>query len=335
MKKTIPLSLLVVLGVAGCGGSTTTIIQTVQVPATTADTVATTPEATATATATATTADETPPPKPHVPTVGDALTLKGSDVTMRVKLLGVVDPATAGEYDTVDGRLVGVRLKMTNVGDRAYDDAPSNGVELITRDDEQSDSTLVSGGNCAGSFSSSTKIAPGSARVGCIAFDVPSGKQLKTFQLTLDSGFAAQTGEWRIVGAASSGAPADDASEPPASSAPADDDSEPPPSSADNGADGASVAMTACDSNISVDPRSTTCPFANNVFWEYWTGGQVAPVSAWSSALQRYVDVTCQSGTRVVCSGVEGSRVSFPEAAVEAYSQSQATAYASSHEVGP
>lgn len=47
------------------------------------------------------------------------------------------------------------------------------------------------------------KIAPGSSRVGCIAFDVPSGVRPKTFQFTLNSGFGDQTGEWRMSGARS------------------------------------------------------------------------------------------------------------------------------------
>jgi hypothetical protein len=314
MKKLAPLVFLVALTAAGCGSSTTTIIETVQVPA------STTATRTATATTTESSADDNPAP-PRVPTVGDALTLRGFDTTMRVKLLDVLDPATIGEFDSVDGRLVGVRVKMTNVGDHAYSDSPSNGALLITRDDEQADPTLMSGGDCAGSFSSSTKIAPGSARVGCIAFDVPNGKQLKTFQFTLDSGFADESGEWRIAGVSASDAPSKSVQ----------------PSAVDTGGEAvdATPEMSACDSNISVDPRTTTCPFANNVFWEYWTGGQVAEVSAWSTALQRYVDVTCQSGERVVCAGREGSRISFPESAVEAYSQSQADDYASSHEVGP
>jgi len=45
--------------------------------------------------------------------------------------------------------------------------------------------------------------------------------------------------------------------------------------------------------------------------------------------------MSCQSGAEVDCAGREGSRVTFPEAAVQAYSQSQADDYANTHEVGP
>jgi Domain of unknown function (DUF4352) len=138
--------------------------------------------------------------KKRPPTIGTSLMLGGDSTDVRVKFLGVIDPLPAGEFDTPDAgkRLVGVQVAITNVGDDWYDDSPSNGAALITDSDEQADSTIVTEGPCGGEFSSSAKIAPGSTQQGCIAFEVPAGASLKTFQFTQDSGFGPDTGEWHV-----------------------------------------------------------------------------------------------------------------------------------------
>lgn len=136
--------------------------------------------------------------------VGDTLTLKGQDdgEKMAVTLLGVIDPLSVGEFDSPDKgkRYVGVRIALKNIGTAAYDDSPSNGAALLTRTDEQLDTTIVSGGPCDSPFASSAKIAPGARQQGCIPFEAPRGAKLKTFQFTLASGFGPDAGEWRLRG---------------------------------------------------------------------------------------------------------------------------------------
>lgn len=133
--------------------------------------------------------------------IGDTITLAGSDdkMKMKVKVLRVRSPLTVGDYDepTKGNRFIGVDIALTNVGKGTYDDAPSNGAKVITSKDEQGDSTIVSQGPCSGGLASDVKIAPGSRRQGCIPFEVPKGK-LKTFQLSLDSGFGPESGEWSL-----------------------------------------------------------------------------------------------------------------------------------------
>jgi hypothetical protein len=94
-------------------------------------------------------------------------------------------------------------------------------------------------------------------------------------------------------------------------------------------------AFTNCDDNISVKASTTTCGFAQNAFYEYWTSGEVSEIEVYSPATKRYfaTDCTVDAGT-VRCTTNDGGSVRFPVAAVGRYDQSQADAYASSHDLG-
>ena len=93
-------------------------------------------------------------------------------------------------------------------------------------------------------------------------------------------------------------------------------------------------AFRRCDANISAAP-STTCEFASNVFYEYFVADQASEISAYSPASGSTFDVSCSSdGTDVACRAEDGGAVRFPQAAIDAYSDSQAEAYAESHDTG-
>jgi hypothetical protein len=95
-------------------------------------------------------------------------------------------------------------------------------------------------------------------------------------------------------------------------------------------------AFVYCDTNIQVRDDTTTCPFAQNTFWSYWTSGQAASLQVWSAAAQEMFTTTCESdGAQVTCTTHDGGIVKFPQTAVDRYSQSQADAYASAHDLGP
>jgi Domain of unknown function (DUF4352) len=138
------------------------------------------------------------PKKPKIAGIGDSITVDGTDGEMKVKLNSVIDPLPVGEFDTASAgmRFVGVRITLTNTGDTAYDDSPSNGMAIVTTRDEQADTTITTGGTCR--LQAAIKIAPGAKRRICVPFEVPSKQKLKTLQFTLDSGFGPQTGEWRL-----------------------------------------------------------------------------------------------------------------------------------------
>jgi hypothetical protein len=95
-------------------------------------------------------------------------------------------------------------------------------------------------------------------------------------------------------------------------------------------------AFIHCDPNIQVKASTTTCGFAENVFWHYWTSGESGSLQVWSPATQSTFGTMCQSdGEQIVCTTSQDGVVKFPQAAVDLYSQTQADAYASSHDLGP
>jgi len=99
----------------------------------------------------------------------------------------------------------------------------------------------------------------------------------------------------------------------------------------------ATDAFVNCDANIQAKAETTTCPFAQNTFWTYWTSGESSsPVQVWSPAAQASFATTCESdGARVSCTTSDNATVTFSQAAVDLYSQTQADAYGSSHDLGP
>jgi hypothetical protein len=99
----------------------------------------------------------------------------------------------------------------------------------------------------------------------------------------------------------------------------------------------ASQQFVNCDANIEAKADNTTCPFAQNVFWTYWTRGESSgPFHVWSPAAQASFATSCEGGAgQIVCTTSDSAVVRFPQAAVDAYSRSQADAYASGHDLGP
>ncbi len=132
--------------------------------------------------------------------IGDSITLKGTETKMKVKLVKVERDLSAGEFDEPQkGReYIGVYVRVTNVGDKTYDDSPSNGAKLITNKDEQADATILSSGDCGSSFSADATVSPGSSQQGCIPFEIKKKSKPKVFQFGLDSGFGPETGEWSV-----------------------------------------------------------------------------------------------------------------------------------------
>lgn len=91
-----------------------------------------------------------------------------------------------------------------------------------------------------------------------------------------------------------------------------------------------------CDPNIEALAETTTCPFAQNTFWTYWTTGGADSFDVWSPVAQTSFATSCSSdGAQVVCTTNDRGKVRFPEAAVAAYSQAQAGDYAANHDLGP
>lgn len=98
-----------------------------------------------------------------------------------------------------------------------------------------------------------------------------------------------------------------------------------------------SARLTSCG-NLKVNADTTTCPFAQSVFWEYWhavqTADRATSISVYSGALARWLPVTCREGANVVCTTEAGAEVRIPQNALAGYTQRMADAYAASHTVG-
>jgi hypothetical protein len=98
------------------------------------------------------------------------------------------------------------------------------------------------------------------------------------------------------------------------------------------------VALTACDANIRVKASTTTCAFAQNVFFAYWRAarsGDASSVTAYSPASGREYALKCADGTVISCRADDGTYVRFPAGAIDAYDSDQAERYACSHDLGP
>lgn len=100
----------------------------------------------------------------------------------------------------------------------------------------------------------------------------------------------------------------------------------------------AAPTFVACDANIRARAATTTCHFAENVFYEYYkkTLGYAssASVRAWSPAGATFYRVHCRRGVIVRCSAGDGAEVRFASSAIAAYDDGQAAAYAASHDTG-
>lgn len=99
--------------------------------------------------------------------------------------------------------------------------------------------------------------------------------------------------------------------------------------------------MQSCDANIAVKKATTTCGFGENVFYGYWLNrtqpgvfADSAGIPAYSPATQRTFVVDCSGAGTVVCRAGDGGYVTFPIAAVSAYTTPQAKRYAAAAQLG-
>lgn len=139
--------------------------------------------------------------KPEVAAVGDTITLKGQedgeqlDVTVKKWL----DPAKgADEFNTpAEGkRWVAAQIQLVNTGTSTYSDSPSNGVQAVDAEGQRFDATI--GDISAGPQMTSIKLPKGDKALGWIVIEVPKASAVATLQFTMNSGFAEQTGQWKI-----------------------------------------------------------------------------------------------------------------------------------------
>jgi hypothetical protein len=108
-----------------------------------------------------------------------------------------------------------------------------------------------------------------------------------------------------------------------------------------SGSDGAiaprpKTTLVACDADVRIKAATTTCAFAENVFYEYWRGleySEVSDIKAFSPALGRFLAIDCDHGDAVECRTDAGALVRFPQTAVAAYTIENAAKYSRGHKV--
>jgi hypothetical protein len=99
-------------------------------------------------------------------------------------------------------------------------------------------------------------------------------------------------------------------------------------------------ALQACDPNITVRAATTTCGFAQNVFYAFYTDGSFETqngLRAYSPAAGQDYAVACETdgAENVTCVAGDGGEVHFNLAAVRVYDDVQAARYADTHDLGP
>jgi hypothetical protein len=119
---------------------------------------------------------------------------------LTVTLVKFADPATVtDQFMQADAgkRYVAVQIRITNTASTVYSDSPTNGAEIIDAKGQQYDLTFVDT-SLGQNFAGSVKLQPGATALGVMEFEMPTGEKPVTFQFTLNSGFADQTGQWQL-----------------------------------------------------------------------------------------------------------------------------------------
>ncbi len=135
------------------------------------------------------------PPVPLQAAVGDAITLTGTNlgVRLRVTVLGVKDPGAEAAAGT---RRVAVRLGLVNDGIAVFE-SQLTGAELRAGDR----AVPVADGEragCSNGFDGPLRLDVGNRARGCLVFDVPAGVRASDLLLALEQVPAEAGGRWRL-----------------------------------------------------------------------------------------------------------------------------------------
>jgi hypothetical protein len=142
------------------------------------------------------------PATPTTATIGSTIILTGnsSGEKMAVTVVKVLPhPAGSDQFNTPDRgkRFYAVQFRLADTGSVAYSDSPSNGAEVVDSTGQSYESDISTVTACQ-SFPATENIAVGSTGLGCVVFQVPKHARITEVQFTLDSGFANQTGQWKV-----------------------------------------------------------------------------------------------------------------------------------------
>jgi hypothetical protein len=139
------------------------------------------------------------PPSPATGSIGDTITLTGSNIGVRfdVTVTGLIDPATTARRPREGMRYVGVGLQMISTGITILDDELNDG---LLRYGARGRAPAVLGvkAGCSNGFQRVIRIEVGLAEQGCMLFELPSSARPRQFQLALEQVPAQAGGRWRL-----------------------------------------------------------------------------------------------------------------------------------------
>jgi hypothetical protein len=142
------------------------------------------------------------PSKEEVAKVGDTITLKGMEdgEQLDVTVKKFLDPAKgADEFNQPESgkKWVAAQFQLVNTGSKVYSDSPSNGAKVADVDGQRFDAWF--GEIAAGpAMTSDLNLPKGEKALGWIVFEVPKNSKIVTIQYGMNSGFAEQTGQWKV-----------------------------------------------------------------------------------------------------------------------------------------
>jgi hypothetical protein len=95
------------------------------------------------------------------------------------------------------------------------------------------------------------------------------------------------------------------------------------------------AAFSFCGGGVEARAGTTSCEFAQNVFYEFYKASPQRDFPVYSPVTGKKYQMHCTGESLVTCTGGTGAVVRFPMSAVRAYTESDASAYANSHDLGP
>jgi hypothetical protein len=92
--------------------------------------------------------------------------------------------------------------------------------------------------------------------------------------------------------------------------------------------------FSACGRDVEARAGTTSCAFAQNVFYEFYEASPEREFPVYSPTTGATYSMSCAVESVVTCTGGNGAEVRFPMSAVRAYTEADARAYANSHDLG-
>ncbi|MFI9235057.1 DUF4352 domain-containing protein [Streptomyces sp. NPDC053079] len=134
--------------------------------------------------------------------VGGTAELKAKNgAQIAVTLKDFVDPAKSNNKYTMPKagkRWVAAQFEIVNKGQTVYDDSPRNGVKVL---DEQGQTFTTSIGETTSgpNLPAAVKLKAGEKALGYVVVSVPENSKPQAVTFTPDSGFAKETGQWKVA----------------------------------------------------------------------------------------------------------------------------------------